>query len=66
MSANRIRFGLKLGYPKQVRLHFLHGFGSLAVELGGLAGVVRIDEIQGVPIGPAMERYLAPILEETP
>lgn len=66
VSANRIRFGLKLGYPKQVRLHFLHGFGSLAVELGGLAGVVRIDEIQGVPIGPAMERYLAPILEETP
>ncbi|HKA92149.1 MAG TPA: hypothetical protein VKE22_31035 [Haliangiales bacterium] len=64
VSANRIRFGLKLGYPKQVRLHFLRGFGSLAVELGGLAGVVRIDEIRGVPVGPALERYLAPVLEE--
>jgi hypothetical protein len=64
VAANRIRFALKLGYPKQVRLHFLRGFGSLAVELGGLAGVVRIDEIQGVPVGPALERYLAPFLEE--
>ena len=30
--------GLTFGYPKQVRLHFLHGFASLGVELGGLAG----------------------------
>jgi hypothetical protein len=66
VSANRVRLGLKLGYPKQVRLKFLHGFASLAVELGGLAGVVRIDEIRGIPIGPALSRYLAPVLEKTP
>jgi translocation and assembly module TamB len=65
VSANRVRLGLKLGYPKQVRLKFLHGFASLAIELGGLAGVVRIDEIQGIPIGPALARYLAPVLEKT-
>jgi translocation and assembly module TamB len=66
VSANRVRLGLKFGYPKQVRLHFLHGFASLAVDLGGLAGAVRIDEIQGIPIGPALARWLAPVLEESP
>jgi translocation and assembly module TamB len=66
VSANRVRLGLKVGYPKQVRLHFLHGFASLAVQLGGLAGAVRIDEIRGVPIGPALARFLAPVLEESP
>jgi translocation and assembly module TamB len=66
VSANRVRLGLKVGYPKQVRLHFLHGFASLAVQLGGLAGAVRIDEIRGVPIGPALARFLAPVLEGSP
>ena len=66
VSANRVRLGLKFGYPKQVRLKFLHGFASLAVELGGIASVVRIDEIQGIPIGPALARYLSPVLEKTP
>jgi len=64
VSANRVRLGLKVGYPKQVRLHFAHGFASLAVELGGLASAVRIDEIKGIPIGPAMARFLAPVLSE--
>jgi translocation and assembly module TamB len=59
-----VRLGLKIGYPKRVRLHFAHGFASLAVELGGLAGAVRIDEIKGIPIGPAMARFLAPVLAE--
>jgi len=64
VSANRVRLGLKFGYPKQVRLHFLRGFASFFVELGGLAGVVRIDEIRGIPVGPALARWLAPILEK--
>jgi translocation and assembly module TamB len=63
VAANRVRLGLNLGYPKQVRLHFLHGFASMAIQLGGLAGAVRIDEISGIPIGPAMARFLAPVLE---
>jgi translocation and assembly module TamB len=66
VAANRVRLALKVGYPEQVRLHFQHGFASLAVELGGLAGVVRIDEIKGVPIGPALSRWLAPVLEARP
>jgi translocation and assembly module TamB len=60
---NRVRLGLKVGYPKQVRLSFQHGFAGLAVELGGLAAAVRIDEIRGIPLGPALSRWLAPVLE---
>lgn len=64
VSANRVRLGLKVGYPKQVRLHFSRGFANLAIELGGLAGVVRIDEIRGIPIGPLLSHFLSPILKE--
>ncbi len=63
VTANQVRLGLKFGYPKQVRLGFIRGFASLAVELGGIAGIVSISEISGVPIGPVLESYLAPILE---
>lgn len=64
IAANRVRLALKVGYPEQVRLHFASGFASLAIDLGGLAGVVRIDEIRGIPIGPALAHWLAPILEQ--
>jgi hypothetical protein len=64
VAANRVRLALGVGYPKQVRLHFASGFASLAIELGGLAGVVRIDEMRGIPIGPALAHWLAPILEQ--
>jgi hypothetical protein len=63
VAANRVRLALTAGYPKQVRLQFASGFASLAIELGGLAGVVRIDELRGIPIGPALAHWLAPILE---
>jgi len=63
VAANRVRLALLAGYPKQVRLGFASGFASLGIELGGLAGVVRIDELRGLPIGPALAHFLAPILE---
>jgi len=63
VAANRVRLALLAGFPKQVRLRFASGFAALAVELGGLAGVVRIDELTGLPIGPALAFWLAPILE---
>jgi hypothetical protein len=63
VSANRVRLALLAGYPKQVRMGFASGFASLGVELGGIAGVVRIDELRGLPIGPALAHYLSPILE---
>jgi translocation and assembly module TamB len=63
VSVNRVRLALLAGYPKQVRLAFASGFAAIGVELGGLAGLVRIDELRGLPIGPALAHYLAPILE---
>lgn len=63
VAANRVRLALLAGFPKQVRLRFASGFAALAVELGGLAGVVRIDELTGLPIGPALAFWLAPLLE---
>jgi translocation and assembly module TamB len=63
VAANRVRLALLAGYPRQVRLAFESGFASLDIELGGLAGVVRIDEVRGLPIGPALAHWLTPILE---
>jgi translocation and assembly module TamB len=63
VAVNRVRLALLAGYPKQVRLRLDSGFATLGIELGGLAGVVRIDELRGLPIGPALARYLAPVLE---
>jgi hypothetical protein len=63
VAVNRVRLALLAGYPKQVRLQFASGFAALGIELGGLAGLVRIDELRGLPIGPALARYLAPVLE---
>ena len=59
IAANRMRRGLQFGYPKSVRMGFHDGFATLALELGGLASAVRIDEIRGTAIGPVLERYLA-------
>lgn len=64
IAANRVRLALKVGYPEQVRLHFSRGFASLSIDLGGIAGIVRIDEIRGIPIGPALAHWLAPFLEQ--
>lgn len=68
VPANRMRRAMQFGYPKSVRMGFHDGFASLALELGGLAQAVRIDEMRGMPVGPVLERYLvrSPKKEETP
>ncbi len=60
---NKIRMALKIGYPEYVRIQMRDGLLSAAIELGGVAGVVRIDEIRGIPLGPILERYIAPVLD---
>jgi hypothetical protein len=62
---NRVRRALEFGYPDRVRLYFDRGFASLSIELGGLARLVKIDEIHGIPIGPLVERYLGPVLSSS-
>jgi translocation and assembly module TamB len=61
-NANRVRQGLALGYPKFVRFALHDGAVDTKVELGGLAQVLRIDEIKAVPLGPILQRYVAPAL----
>ena len=63
-NANRVRRGLALGYPKFVRFALHDGAVDTKVELGGLAELVRIDEIKAVPLGPILQKYVAPALAE--
>jgi translocation and assembly module TamB len=61
-NANRVRQGLALGYPKFVRFALHDGAVDTKVELGGLAQLVRIDEIKAVPLGPILQKYVASAL----
>ncbi len=56
---NHIRSALNFGYPKRVRIAFKHGFASAGVSFGGLAGLVSVDDVRGIPIGPLMERVMS-------
>ncbi|MCG8423413.1 MAG: hypothetical protein MJE77_36395 [Proteobacteria bacterium] len=65
VDVNRVRLGLKFGFPKFVRLRMKDGFLSAKIELGGAAKVVRIDEIRGIALGPLINLYVAPYLPES-
>ncbi len=60
-AVNRVRRALALGYPDQVRLSFKHGFANVKITLGGLARLVRVDELRGIPMGPVIDKVLAPL-----
>ncbi|MBW2703309.1 MAG: hypothetical protein JRF33_21030 [Deltaproteobacteria bacterium] len=60
VGINRVRLGLKVGYPKFLRLRMREGFLDAKVELGGAVDFVRIDEIKGVALGPLLNRFVAP------
>lgn len=62
---NRIRTALAFGYPDSLRLVFDHGFASAHLELGGLARLVSIGELRGIPMGPIVDKMLAPLLDGT-
>jgi translocation and assembly module TamB len=70
-ALNRIRSALNFGYPDSMRVVFDHGFASAHLELGGLARLVSISELRGIPMGPIVDRMLAQMLggadlKETP
>jgi len=62
---NRIRTALSFGYPDNLRVIFDHGFASAHLELGGLARVVSIGDLRGLPMGPIIDRVVAPLLSES-
>lgn len=62
VNTNRVRLGLKLGFPRYVRAWLHDGVIDAKVDLGGVAKVVRIDEIKAIPIAPLLELYVAPLL----
>jgi hypothetical protein len=62
-AMNRIRGALRFGYPENLRLVFDHGFASAHLELGGLARLISIGEVRGIPMGPIVDRMIAHMLE---
>ena len=62
-AMNRVRGALAFGYPKRLRLVFDHGFASAHLEMGGLASLVSIGDLTGMPMGPIVDRFLGPVLD---
>jgi hypothetical protein len=61
-ATNRVRTALGLGYPERVHLVFDRGFANMSVSFGGLARLVKVADVHGIPTGPLVERYLGPLL----
>ncbi len=61
-AMNRVRAALAFGYPDNLRIVFDHGFASAHLQLGGLAQLVSISELRGIPMGPIVDKMLAPAL----
>jgi hypothetical protein len=59
-AVNRVRRALAVGYPQQLRLAFDHGFASVHIAFGGLAHLISIDDLRGIPVGPLIDKALAP------
>jgi translocation and assembly module TamB len=60
-AMNRIRTALAFGHPESLRLVFDHGFASARLKLGGLAQLISIDELRGIPMGPIVDKMIAPM-----
>ena len=60
-ATNRIRYALAFGYPDKVRVQFDHGFASMRVTFGGLASLLSVSDVRGIPTGPLVDRMLAPL-----
>ena len=54
-SMNRVRSALAFGYPKKLHAAFGNGFARARVEMGGLASLMSIDELRGIPTGPLVD-----------
>ncbi|MEM1416840.1 MAG: hypothetical protein AAGH15_18225, partial [Myxococcota bacterium] len=59
---NSLRTALRFGYPESVRLRAREGLLDVRVRLGGVARLVRIGDILGVPLTPLLEPELEPLV----
>ncbi len=62
-ATNRIRFALNFGHPDGVRVELRHGFARMKVTLGGLASLLTIGDLRGIPTGPIIDKALAPFMK---
>ncbi len=62
-ATNRIRFAMNFGHPDGVRVELRHGFARMKVTLGGLASLLRVGDLRGIPTGPIIDKVLAPMLK---
>lgn len=63
VDVNRARLGLQAGYPEYMQIRMRDGFLSAKLDLGGVAGAVRLDPIEGIALGPLLELYVAPYID---
>jgi hypothetical protein len=54
---------LGFGYPDTFRLIFDHGFASPAWSSAGSQGSLASAMLRGIPMGPIVDKQLAPILD---
>ncbi|MEA2747820.1 MAG: translocation and assembly module TamB, partial [Myxococcales bacterium] len=57
-AINKIRSSMSYGYPDKLRVTFNHGFASVHVAFGGLAGLISVGDLRGLPIGPLIDRLI--------
>gem|GEM_PF-6386271 len=63
---NRVRTALALGYPEQVKITFDRGFANVHIAFGGIAKLVKVDDLRGIPMEPLLDKYLVKYVKEEP
>ena len=63
---NRVRTALALGYPEQVKITFDRGFANVHIAFGGIAKLVKVDDLRGIPMEPLIDKYLVKYVKEEP
>ncbi len=55
---NRVRQALALGYPERVKITFDRGFANVHIAFGGIARLVKVDDLRGIPMEPLIDKYV--------
>ncbi len=61
---NRVRQALGLGYPDKMKVTFDRGFANVHITFGGLAKLVKVDDLRGIPMEPLLDKYLTEATKE--